>query len=85
MWDYPKSKATLKLEGLLADLRKLQEGVKVGRGKDHPEEDCFCQGKSIAQTQIISIDLGQQKTSTLSTRHQQPTSHAPQEALSSVE
>ena len=43
IWDYPKSKATIKLEALLGDLRRVQEGGKVVRAPE--AEDCFCQGK----------------------------------------
>jgi hypothetical protein len=48
IWDHPKSKATLKLEGLLGDLKKMQdgEGGKVARSKEGSEQDCFCQGES---------------------------------------
>jgi hypothetical protein len=44
IWDMPRSREVRQLEGLVGDLRGLQnsEGkVKVDEGK----EDCFCQGQ----------------------------------------
>ena len=44
IWDMPKSPAVRKLEGIIGDLRGLQNSEGKGR-KDDDHQDCFCQGE----------------------------------------